>query len=279
MASPDHTKPILQSDNRDIKQILLRGPTAGQQPLFAVPDRRRRPDLPLEQREIIEGNLVYQTTTLPSCSWSREKTEKYVHYKDTLLLEYLYDYPGVVWVVGMEAARYAVEALLAREAMRKLGLSVYAEDTPFSWWVRGEAASIDGSWAVSNEVEAVEDEQGSFEEVEGMEVEQEAATPELLLPSPSVLRLTDPAASEELRDLEDEHMSNQSQDNAAEEPTVKPEPRRSARVVQQKLKDDRDQQVKEESVKPKSRTTQTKRTVARAKGSRRKTVKVRQQDF
>lgn len=279
MTSPDHTKPILQSDDNEVKQILLRGPTAGQRSLFSVPDHRRRPDLPLEQREIIESNFAYQTTTRPSPSWSWEKTEKYVRYKDTLMLEYLYDYPVLDWVIAAEEARYALEALLAREGMRKLGLSIYAEDTPFSWWIRGEAAPIDDSMATLNEVEAIEDEQEEVEEVEGMEVEQEVATPEPSLASPNVSHLTAPAASGELRDPEDEHMSDQSQDDIAAEPTVKPEPRRSTRVAQQKLKDDLDQHVKEEPVETRPRTRQTKRSVAPAKGSRRKTVEVRQQDF
>ncbi|KAG9729126.1 hypothetical protein KCU73_g12198, partial [Aureobasidium melanogenum] len=280
MASPDHTKPTLQSDSREIKQTLLHGPTAGQQSLLPVPDHRRRPDLPLAQREIIESNLAYQTTTRPSASWSWEKTEKYVHYKDTLLLEYLYDYPVIAWVVGAEDARYAVEAFLAREGMRKLGLSVYAEDTPFSWWIRGEAAPVDDNLSTSNEVEAIVDEQEEeVEEVEEVGSEQDAATPELLLASPDISQLTDPAASEEPRGSEDEHVSDLPQDDiSAEEATVKSEPRRSTRVAQQKLKEEYDQETKEESIEPNPRTTQTKRTVTLPKRSKKKSVQSKQQE-
>ncbi|KAH0038900.1 hypothetical protein KCU78_g1411, partial [Aureobasidium melanogenum] len=171
MASPDYTKPILQSDSREIKQTLLRSPTAGQQSLLPVPTHRCRSNLPLEQREIIESNLAYQTTTRPSSSWSWEKTEKYVRYKDALMLEYLYDYPIVDWVIEAQDARYAVEAFPAREGMRKLGLSVYAEDMPFSWWMRGEAAPVYDNLPISDEVEAVDDEQEEeVEEVEEVEV-------------------------------------------------------------------------------------------------------------
>ncbi|KAG9522007.1 hypothetical protein KCV07_g3308, partial [Aureobasidium melanogenum] len=279
MASPDHTKPTLQSDSHEIKQTLLHGPTEGQQSLLPVPDHRRRPDLPLAQREIIESNLAYQTTTRPSASWSWEKTEKYVHYKDTLLLEYLYDYPVVAWVIGAEDARYAVEAFLAREGMRKLGLSVYAEDTPFSWWVRGEAAPVDDNLSISNEVEAIVDEQEEeVEEVEEVESEQDASTPELLLASPDISQLVDPAASEEPQGSEDEHMSDLLQDDTTEEATAKPEPRRSTRVAQQKLKGEYDQQTKEESIEPNPRTTQTKRTVTLPKRSKIKSVQSKQQE-
>ncbi|KAG9692485.1 hypothetical protein KCU95_g7206, partial [Aureobasidium melanogenum] len=275
MASPDHTKPILQSDNDEIKQTLLRGPTAGQQSLLPVPAHRRRPNLPLAQREIIESNFAYQTTTRPSDSWSWDKTEKYVHYKDTLMLEYLYDYPVVDWVVGAEDARHAIETFLAREGMRKLGLSVYADDTTFSWWIRGEAAPVDDNLSISNEVDAVEDEQ---EDVEEVEVEQEAATPEPLLASPSVSPLADPAASEEPRGSRDEHMSDLPQDDTTEAPTVTPEPRRSTRVAQQKLKEEHDQQVKEEPINPNPRTTQTKRTVTLPRRSKKKSVQSKQQE-
>ncbi|KAG9600855.1 hypothetical protein KCU77_g3152, partial [Aureobasidium melanogenum] len=119
MASPDYTKPILQSDSHEIKQTLLRSPTAGQQSLLPVPTHRCRSNLPLEQREIIESNLAYQTTTRPSSSWSWEKTEKYVRYKDALMLEYLYDYPIVDWVIEAQDARYAVEAFPAREKLKE----------------------------------------------------------------------------------------------------------------------------------------------------------------
>ncbi|KAG9667423.1 hypothetical protein KCU99_g10125, partial [Aureobasidium melanogenum] len=303
MASPDHTKPTLQSDSHEIKQTLLHGPTEGQQSLLPVPDHRRRPDLPLAQREIIESNLAYQTITRPSASWSWEKTEKYVHYKDTLLLEYLYDYPVVAWVIGAEDARYAVEAFLAREGMRKLGLSVYAEDTPFSWWVRGEAAPVDDNLSISNEVEAIVDEQEEevvdeqeeevvdeqeeevvdeqeeeVEEVEEVESEQDASTPELLLASPDISQLVDPAASEEPQGSEDEHMSDLLQDDTTEEATAKPEPRRSTRVAQQKLKEEYDEQTKEESIGPNPRTTQTKRTVTLPKRSKKKSVQSKQQE-
>ncbi|KAH0146966.1 hypothetical protein KCU67_g12031, partial [Aureobasidium melanogenum] len=235
--------------------------------------------LPLAQREIIESNLAYQTTTRPSASWSWEKTEKYVHYKDTLLLEYLYDYPVFAWVIGAEDARYAVEAFLAREGMRKLDLCVYAEDTPFSWWVRGEAAPVDDNLSISNEVEAVEDEQEEeVEEIGGMEVEPEAATPEPPLPSPNVPLLADPATSEEPRGPEDEHMSDPPQDDTTEEATAKPETRRSTRVAQQKLKEEDDQQTKEESIEPNPRTTQTKRTVTLPKRSKKKSVQSKPQE-
>jgi hypothetical protein len=60
-----------------------------------------------------------------------------VHYKDVLTVAYLYDYPVRDWVIRAEDARFAVEALLAREAMRRLGGSVFAIDTPFSWWMSG----------------------------------------------------------------------------------------------------------------------------------------------
>ncbi|KAG9561769.1 hypothetical protein KCU71_g13733, partial [Aureobasidium melanogenum] len=279
MASPDHTKPTLQSDSHEIKQTLLHGPTEGQQSLLPVPDHRRRLDLPLAQREIIESNLAYQTTTRPSASWSWEKTEKYVRYKDTLLLEYLCDYPVVDWVIGAEDARYAVEAFLAREGMRKLGVSIYAEDTPFSWWIRGEAAPVDDNLSISNEVEAIVDEQEEeVEEVEEVESEQDAATPELLLASPDISQLADPAASEEPQGSEDEHMSDLLQDDTTEEATVKPEPRRSTRVAQQRLKEEYDQQNKEESIEPNPRTTQTKRSVTLPKRSKKKSVQSKQQE-
>ncbi|KAG9847205.1 hypothetical protein KCU98_g12575, partial [Aureobasidium melanogenum] len=229
MASPDHTKPILQSDNDEIKQTLLRGPTAGQQSLLPVPAHRRRPNLPLAQREIIESNFAYQTTTRPSDSW---------------------------------------------EGMRKLGLSVYADDTTFSWWIRGEAAPVDDNLSISNEVDAVEDEQ---EDVEEVEVEQEAATPGPLLASPNVSPLADPAASEESRGSRDEHMSDLPQEDTTEAPTVTPEPRLSTRVAQQKLKEEHDQQVKEEPIDPNPRTTQTKRTVTLPRRSKKKSVQSKQQ--
>jgi hypothetical protein len=60
-----------------------------------------------------------------------------VRYKDVLTVAYLYDCPVRGWVTCAEAARFAVEALLAREAMRQLGVSVFAMDTPFSWWMSG----------------------------------------------------------------------------------------------------------------------------------------------
>lgn len=230
------------------------------------------------QREIIEDNFAYQTTTRPSSSWSWNKTEQYVHHKDMLMLAYLYDYPVIEWVIDAEDARYAVEALLAREGMRRLNLSVYAESTPFSWWIRGEAAPIGDDSSISNEVEAVEDEQEEVGEVEEMEVEQEAATPGPRLASPNLSPMTDPAAPEGLRDAVDEHMSNLPQDDTREDPTVKPEPRRSRRVAQQKLKEDLDQQIKEESLEPNLRTLPTKRIVTRPKGSKStNTVKLKQQ--
>ncbi|KAK6002443.1 hypothetical protein QM012_002081 [Aureobasidium pullulans] len=275
MASLDYTKPILQSDDRKIKQTLLHDPTAGQQSLFLVPNHRPRPDLPLEQREIIESNFVHQTTTRPSHSWSWEKTEKYVHYKDTLMLDYLYDYPMVDWVIDAEAARYAVENLLAREGMSKLNLSVYTENTPFSWWIRGEAAPTDDDLLPAND----EDEQEEVEGIEGMEAEQGFATPEPLVASPNLSHMADPATSEAPRDPEDEHMSDPPQDNATEKPTVQPKSRRLTCVVEQKLKEEWDQQVKEESMDPYPRTLPTKTTVAAFEGSKgRKTVEVKQQD-
>lgn len=60
-----------------------------------------------------------------------------MHYKDRSMIAYLYDYPACEWVTCVEAARYAVEALLAREAMRALGVPIFAMDTPFSWWMLG----------------------------------------------------------------------------------------------------------------------------------------------
>ncbi|KAG9656600.1 hypothetical protein KCU64_g5765, partial [Aureobasidium melanogenum] len=279
MASPDHTEPILQSGSHEIKQTILQSSTAGQQLLPLVPDRRRRPGLPLAQREIIESNFAYQTTTRPSASWSWEKTEKYVHYKDTLMLEYLYDYPVVDWVIGAEDARYAVEVFLAREEMRKLRLSVYAEDTPFSWWIRGEAAPVDDNLSISNGVDAAEDgQEEEVEDVEGTEVEQEAATPEPLLASPDLSQLADPAVSEEPRGLEDEHMSDLPQDDTTEARTAKPEPRRSTRVAQQKLREEWDQKVEEEFIDPNPRTLQTKKTVTLAKRSKKKSVRSKQQE-
>ncbi|CAD0092459.1 unnamed protein product [Aureobasidium mustum] len=280
MATPDYTKPILQSDSRVVKQTLLRGPLPGNPSPLSVPDHRRRPDLPIEQREIIEGNFAHQTTTRPSSSWSWNKTEQYVHHKDMLMLAYLYDYPVIEWVIDAEDARYAVEALLAREGMRRLNLSVHAENTSFSWWIRGGAAPVDDDLSILNEVEAVEDEQKEIEEVEEMEVEQEAATPEPRLASPNLSPKTDPAAREEPSDPADEQMSDLPQDDATQQPTIKPEPRRSTRVAQQKLKEDLDQQVKEESLEPNPRTLPPKRTVTRPKGSKStKTVKfIQQQD-
>lgn len=60
-----------------------------------------------------------------------------MHYKDVLTVAYLYDHPVREWAVREEDARFAVEALLAREAMRRLGVSVFAIDTPYSWWMSG----------------------------------------------------------------------------------------------------------------------------------------------
>lgn len=194
------------------------------------------------------------------------------------MLEYLYDHPIVDWVVDAQEARYGVQPLLAREGTRKLGLSIYAEDTPFSWWIRGEAAPVDDTLVISNEVESVEDGQEEVEDVEEMEVEQESAIPEPPLASPWVSPLEDPAASGGPRGSEDERVSDLPQHDATEEPRVKPELRRSARVVQQKFKEHRDQQTKEESIDPKPHAPQTKRAVASAKRSRRKTVEAKQQD-
>ncbi|KAH0347108.1 hypothetical protein KCU81_g3668, partial [Aureobasidium melanogenum] len=278
MALPDHTKPILQSSNHEIKQTLLHGPPPGQQFPFLVPTHRRRIDLPLAQRSIIETNLAHQTTTRPSISWSWEKTEKYVRHKDTLMLEYLYDYPVVEWVIEAEEARYAVETFLAREEMRRLGASVFAEDTPFSWWMRGEVAPVDDNLSISNKGDVVEDEQEEVGEVEEMEVEQETATPEPLLASPNISRLADPAASEESRESEDEQTSDQSPDDTTETPIVNPEPRRSTRITEQKLKEEHDQQAMEESLKPIPHTTQTKRLISLPKRSKQKSVQSRQQE-
>ncbi|KAH0278514.1 hypothetical protein KCU91_g2431, partial [Aureobasidium melanogenum] len=278
MALPDHTKPILQSSNHEIKQTLLHGPPPGQHFPFLVSAHRRRPDLPLAQRSFIETNLAHQTTTRPSISWSWEKTEKYVRHKDTLMLEYLYDYPVFGWVIEAEEARYAVETFLAREEMRRLGVSVFAEDTPFSWSIRGEEAPIDVTLLTSHEVEAIEDEQEGVREVEGMEVEQEAATPELIVTSPRASQSADPAASQGLQGSEDEHTSDQPQDDTTEALTTQPEPRRSTRVAQQRLKEEYDQQVIEEPLEPIPRTTQTKKPITLPKRSKQKSVQSRQQE-
>lgn len=205
-----------------------------------------------------------------------------MRHKDTLMLEYLYDYPVFGWVIEAEEARYAVETFLARvarEEMRRLGVSVFAEDTPFSWWIRGEEAPIDVTLLTSHEFEAVEDEQEGVREVEGMEVEQEAATPELNVTSPRASQSADPAASEGLQGSKDEHTSNLPQDNTTETPTVDPEPRRSSRVAQQKLKEEHDQQVMEESLQPIPRTTQTKKPITLPKRSKQKSVQSRQQEI
>lgn len=140
MAPLDFLFPILPFDPR-IKRALLYGSQPGHPSPLPLP-QYRRPDLPLEQREIIERNFVYQTTTNPSRSWSLIKTEQYVHHKDRLMIAYLYDYPAHEWVTCIEAARFAVEALLAREAMRALGVSIFEMDTPFSWWMSGELDSV-----------------------------------------------------------------------------------------------------------------------------------------
>ncbi|KAH0369082.1 hypothetical protein KCU65_g3648, partial [Aureobasidium melanogenum] len=294
MAPPNHTKPILQSSNHEIKQTLLHGPPPGHQSVLSVPAHRRRPNLPLAQRSIIETNFAFQTTTPPSDPWSWEKTEKYVHYKDTLMLEYLVDYPVVDWVIDAEDAKYTVEAFLAREEMRKLGVSVFDGDAPFSWWIRGEAAPVDDDLSISHEVEAVDDEQEEVEEVEGMEVEQEAATPEPIpaspsgpqsadleppLASPDLSQMADPAASEESRGSEDEHTSDQPQDDTTETPIAdSPKPRRSSRVAQQKLKEEYDQQVNEDSIEPPPRTQHTKKPITLPKRSKQKSGQSKQQE-
>lgn len=136
MAPLDFLYPILPSSDRH-RQTLLYGPPPGHPSSLPIPENRRT-GLGFEQREIIERNFAYQTTTSPSRSWSLEKTEQYVHYKDLKTIAYLYDYPACEWVNCAEVARFAVEALLAREAMRALGVSVFAEDTPFSWWMNGQ---------------------------------------------------------------------------------------------------------------------------------------------
>lgn len=265
--------PVLQSSNHEIKQTLLRGPPPGQQSLLPVPTHRRRPNLPLAQRSIIETNFAYQTTTRPSCFWSWGKTEKYVRYKDTLMLGYLYDYPVVDWVIEAQEARYAVEAFLAREEMRRLGVSVYAEGTPFSWWIRGEPAPIDGNLSISNEVDVIENEQEKVEEVEEMKVEQRTATSEPIPASPEVSQMADPAASEE------EQTSDQSQEATTETPTVVSGPRRSTRVAQQKLKEEHDQQVKSEPLDPDPpRTLQTEKPITLPKRLKQKSVQSGQQE-
>lgn len=135
MAPLDFLYLILPFDAR-IRRALLYGPQPGQPSPLPIPENRRI-GLPLEQREIIEHNFAYQTTTSPSRSWSLIKTEQYVHYKDRSMIAYLYDYPAREWVTCVEAARFAVEALLAREAMRGLRVSIFAMNTPFSWWMSG----------------------------------------------------------------------------------------------------------------------------------------------
>jgi hypothetical protein len=135
MATPDFLHPVLPSDDR-IRRTLLHGPPPGHPSPLPVPHHRRL-NLPPEQRAIIERNFAWQTFTPPSRSWSWEKTEQYVHYKDVLTVAYLYDYPVREWVTCAEAARFAVEALMAREAMGRLGVSIFAIDTPYSWWMSG----------------------------------------------------------------------------------------------------------------------------------------------
>jgi len=146
MAPLDFLYPILPFDAR-IRRVLLYEPQPGQPSPLPVPENRRI-GLPLEQREIIERNFAYQTTTSPSRSWSLIKTEQYVHYKDRSMIAYLYDHPAREWVICVEAARFAVEALLAREAMRALGVSIFAMNTPFSWWMSGEIDPVSHPRAV-----------------------------------------------------------------------------------------------------------------------------------
>lgn len=65
-----------------------------------------------------------------------------MHYKDRLMIGYLYDYPAHAWVSCAEVARLAVEALLAREQMRAMGVSVFERDTKYSWWMSGEIDTV-----------------------------------------------------------------------------------------------------------------------------------------
>lgn len=85
-------------------------------------------------RKMREQTYALQTTRLLSDSW--DKTESYVYNKDMEMMSYVHDYPVTSWIIASKDARLAYDSFLARENLRKQGLSIFVKGTPDSWWTQ-----------------------------------------------------------------------------------------------------------------------------------------------